>query len=290
MSERKYELQSISDLGHDHHHSFHVIKLHPLKSPIDKEYHRHDYYEIMFFEKGSGEHIIDFHSHKIASHSAHFVLPGQVHKLKRGKNSNGYALLFSEDLLLKSNNDNSSLLNLPFYDLKFANNLLLNKEDYKEIAELIEKLIKEENSKKDLAEMICGAYLTLLLLLLNRICRASGAFSENETSSGTFLLTGFKKLLEQNFMKNLKPGDYASSLNVSTGHLNDVIREAHGKTTGELIQERIILESKRLLFHTDLSVNEICYKLGFDDPAYFARLFKKHVDCTPKEYRVKSRK
>lgn len=288
MPERKYELQSISDL--DHHRSFHVIKLHPLKSLIDREYHRHDYYEIMFFEKGSGEHIIDFHSHKIASYSAHFVLPGQVHKLKRGKNSNGYALLFTEDLLLKSNSDKSSLLNLPFYDLKFANNLILKKEDYGEISELIEKLIREENSKQELTDMICGAYLTLLLLLLNRICKANGPVVNGESSSGTLLLISFKKLLEQNFSKNLKPGDYASQLNVSTGHLNDLIREAHGKTTGELIQERIVLESKRLLFHTDLSVNEISYQLGFDDPAYFARFFKKHLGNTPKEYRVKSRK
>jgi AraC-like DNA-binding protein len=137
--------------------------------------------------------------------------------------------------------------------------------------------------------MICGTYLTLLLLLLNRVCRASRPVSSVESSSGNLILTNFKKLLEQNFNRSLKPGDYASKLNVSTGHLNDLISEAFGKTTGEVIQERIVLESKRLLFHTDLTVNEISYKLGFEDPAYFTRMFKKHLGCTPKDYRVKSR-
>jgi AraC-like DNA-binding protein len=288
MAPGKYELQSISDHAHEHH-SFHVIRLQPLTRTIDREYHRHDYYEIVFFETGSGEHVIDFQSHKISSCSAHFVLPGQVHKLQRGKDSNGFALLFSEELLLKSNNNSSSLLNLPFYDLKLGKNLNMSKDDYSEIAELIEKLSREETTKGYLSEMVCGTYLTLILLLLNRICRSVHPAASGESSTRNLILTNFKKLLEENFTRGLKPGDYASRLNVSTGHLNDLVSEAFGKTTGEIIQERVVLESKRLLFHTDLTVNEISYKLGFEDPAYFTRMFKKHLGSTPKDYRVKSR-
>jgi len=286
----KYELQTISDHNHGER-SFHVIELKPLKVPIKREYHRHDYHEIMFFEKGGGEHIIDFKSHKINNYSAHFVLPGQVHKLDRSNDSTGYALLFAEDLILKGEHSKSSILfDLPFYNQKFSSHLLLGKEDYAEIAFLLEKLVKEEKNELPLSDSVTSAYTTLILFLLNRACYRSEPKVTNETNTKTALLIRFKRLTEQNFSLGHKPGDYASMLNVSTGYLNDIIREAYGKTTGEVIQDRIILESKRLLFYTDLSVNEVAHKLGFNDPAYYTRLFKKHLNTTPKEYRVNIRK
>jgi AraC family transcriptional regulator, transcriptional activator of pobA len=286
----KYELQTISDHNHGDK-PFHVIQLLPLKTAIKREYHRHDYHEIMFFEKGGGEHIIDFRSQKINDYSAHFVLPGQVHKLNRSDDSTGYALLFSEDLILKGENNKSSILfDLPFYNEKFSSHLIVGKEDYQEIAFHLEKLVKEEKNELPLSNSITSAYTTLILYLLNRMCYRSEPKSSSETNTKTTLLIKFKRLTEQNFSLGHKPGDYASMLNVSTGYLNDIIREAYGKTTGEVIQDRIILESKRLLFYTDLSVNEVAHKLGFNDPAYYTRLFKKHLDTTPKEYRINIRK
>jgi AraC family transcriptional regulator, transcriptional activator of pobA len=285
----KYELQTISDHNHGAR-PFHVIKLEPLRTPIKREYHRHDYHEIMFFEKGGGEHIIDFRAQKINDHSAHFVLPGQVHKLDRSNDSTGYALLFSEDLILKGENKSSILFDLPFYNEKFSGHLVLGKDDYREIAFHLDKLVKEEEHELPLSNSITSAYTTLILYLLNRACYHSEPKNTAGTNSKTALLIKFKRLTEQNFSLGHKPSDYASMLNVSTGYLNDIIREAYGKTTGEVIQDRIILESKRLLFYTDLSVNEVAHKLGFSDPAYYTRLFKKHLDTTPKEYRINIRK
>jgi AraC-like DNA-binding protein len=286
----QYEVQTISDHNHSER-PFHVIKLLPLKTTIKREYHRHDYHEIMFFEKGGGEHIIDFRSQKINGHSAHFVLPGQVHKLNRANESTGYALLFSEDLIFNGENTKSNLLfDLPFYNEKFAGHVVLGKEDYEEIAFHLEKLVKEESTELPLSKSITSAYTTLILYLLNRVCHSAEPKGNSETSPKTALLIKFKRLTEQNFSLGHKPGDYASMLNVSTGYLNDIIREAYGKTTGEIIQDRIILESKRLLFYTDLTVNEVAHKLGFNDPAYYTRLFKKHMNATPKEYRVNIRK
>lgn len=286
----RYKVQIISNHNHGDK-PFHVIKLQPLKTALKREYHRHDYHEIMFFEKGGGEHIIDFRKQKINDHSAHFVLPGQVHKLNRANTSTGYALLFSEDLILKGEHGKSNLLfDLPFYNEKFLSHLVLGKADYEEIAFHLEKLVKEEENELPLSNSITSAYTTLILYLLNRACCRSKPRNTADTNSKTALLIRFKRLTEQNFSLGHKPGDYASMLHVSTGYLNDIIREAYGKTTGEVIQDRIILESKRLLFYTDLSVNEVARKLGFNDPAYYTRLFKKHLHATPKEYRVSIRK
>lgn len=284
-----YIIQSISDFD-NFNKPYHVIELLPLKEMLDKDYHRHDYYEIMLFEKGSGEHIIDFNSFKIENHSVHFVLPGQVHKLKRTAKSNGYAILFSEDLVVNGKDSSENIIfDLPFYNNTLPCCLSFSKEEYHELVYLSEKLRKEESGKNE-SDTVAGLYLNLMLSLLHRICsKHSGQVSE-ETNNKTALLIKFKRLLEKNFASGMKPGNYSAALNISTGHLNDILKEAYQKTTGELLQERVVLESKRLLFHTDLTVNEIAFKLGFEDPGYFARLFRKHTDSTPKDYRISSRK
>lgn len=81
------------------------------------------------------------------------------------------------------------------------------------------------------------------------------------------------------------PGDYANRLAVHVNHLNAVLKEVTGKSTSAHINERLVMEAKLLLAHTDWSVNEIAYSLGFDYPAYFTNFFKKHMGASPLAYR-----
>ncbi len=278
-----FHIQSIGD--HDHG-PFEVVKFLPFKVPPKREFHRHDYYEILFFEKGGGEHIIDFKSFPVHDHSAHFVLPGQVHKLERGSNSSGFVLLFEEDLLIKNQEPNSNiLLDLPFYNQKTRTDFSISKQTFPEINYLLEKVIAEEKAGLPLAERICGQYIMLILHLL---CRSGTKNKQEEapgTNTKTDVLIRLKHLLEKNYATQHKPAFYAGELNITTGYLNELVHAAYGKASSELIQDRLLLESKRLLFFTDLSVNEIAYAVGFEDPAYFARLFKKLLKSTPSEYR-----
>lgn len=289
MSGKYYSIQSISEFD-NFNKPYHVISLLPEKELSDKDYHRHDYYEIMLFEKGGGEHIIDFNSLKIDNYSVHFVLPGQVHKLKRKKHSNGFAVLFSEEFILVNKKEKeNTIFELPFYNNTLPCSLPLTKNEFNELGFLIQKIELEEKQNEG-HDKIAGAYINLLLLILQRACNNFVNQSGKEISGKTGLLIAFKRLLEKNFASGMKPGEYGKHLNITTGYLNDILKEAFNKTTGELLQERIVLEGKRLLFHTDLTINEVAYKLGFEDPAYFARLFRKNTGLTPKDYRVSSRK
>ena len=85
-------------------------------------------------------------------------------------------------------------------------------------------------------------------------------------------------------------GAYAALLHLSAGHLGEVVKAQSGKPAIAHIQERLVLEARRLLFHTPHSVKEIGFDLGFADASYFNRFFKRQTGVTPAAYRASSRK
>jgi AraC family transcriptional activator of pobA len=95
----------------------------------------------------------------------------------------------------------------------------------------------------------------------------------------------FKKLINTNYLNHLSVSDYASSLNITPNHLNALCKKYEGRTAIQLIQERLLLESKRLLYATDMNIKEISYHLRFEDVPYFNRFFKKLTELTPIQYR-----
>jgi len=77
---------------------------------------------------------------------------------------------------------------------------------------------------------------------------------------------------------------YAEMLHITPRHLNRLVSESIGKTTTRLIGERVVLEAKRILFYSDDTIARISEELGFNDPAYFSRLFKKYTGLSPYEF------
>ena len=98
----------------------------------------------------------------------------------------------------------------------------------------------------------------------------------------------FKLLLERNFILMKRPSNYANALNISTPYLNQCVRNTTGFSVSHHIQQRIILEAKRQLYHSKKSVKEIAFELGYEDYPYFSRLFKKMTGYTALEFRNKN--
>jgi len=109
-----------------------------------------------------------------------------------------------------------------------------------------------------------------------------------ETPDNTIIR--FKQLIEENYTKQKNVSPYAEMLNINASCLNELTKRTTGITAGELIRNRVIDETKKLLFSGSLSGKEIAFQLGFDDPAYFSRFFKKYTGNTLKEFRTVSRK
>lgn len=266
---------------------FECWTLEETHNPYDStQPHRHNYYEIFFFEKSGGVQEIDFNAYPVKKNMLHFISPEQVHLLKRKSTVDGYVLSFTKEFCSVNSVGEISMDDFPFFNTYSSSPILELKKSVqkKTILELIHKIKSEFHSKHNDKANALRSYLHILLIELRRMYQPANKFSEERTAQQE-LLRKFKLLIERNFIHKKSVSEFAEIMCISPGHLNDTVHSATGRTASDLIHERIILEAKRLLYHSDQSVKEIAHHLNFDDPSYFARFFKTHASLTPDEFR-----
>lgn len=250
--------------------------------------HKHNYFEVCFFTGGSGIHEIDFEVHPIKSPSIHFLQPGQVHLIKRGKSYEGYLLVFSKEFFhLRFQN----LEILPGYplvaSLKDGPILNLNPSLFDEFISLLKNIETElESSGTEMVEIIIS-YLRIFFLKLRQ--RFIHLLDVENATDNTLKKTvyRFNQLVDKYYNQIHHVKEFAELLGESAVVLNRATKEVTGKTASEIIIERLILEAKRLLLFSDLSNKEVAYKLNYEDPSYFARIFRKKTGLTPSDFRRK---
>ena len=248
--------------------------------------HRHNYYEVFFFEHGGGEHDIDFTTFPIRDNSLHFVTPGQVHQVRRLPGSGGGVLLFTTDFYSLNLYNRDLLQALPFLTGSHPQPVLNMAHEESMEAMLLIGMIREEfRLAATHREEVIRSYLNILLLKSQRLFEQRSDIAAATPTATKQLLRSLRLLVDAHFHAVHSAGAYARMLNVTLNHLNNITKELTGRTVSELIQERILLEAKRLLAHSSLSVKEIAYHLGFDDPSYFTRFFRLRQQLTPAEFR-----
>jgi len=259
---------------------------------LDKHYqarhhpHRHAFYHLVMFTKGSGSHTIDFVKFEVQPFQIYFMAPGQVHSWDFTSRTDGYIIHFAADFfrsfLLNPNyldqfsffsgNSQQSVCQLPGYI-------------HPEVTELFERLLREANQHPLLnMDMICLRLLELFITVERHTTRPGTASLTGHTS---MQLRNFQQLINQYFRTKRLPKDYAAMLYITPNHLNALCRELLGKTAGDVIRDRILLEAKRLLTNADMSILEIAYDLNFKDNSYFTRFFRNYEGITPEEFRKK---
>lgn len=252
--------------------------------------HKHNYYEVCFFTGGSGEHEVDFQTHKIISPGIHFLRPGQVHVIRRGKEYQGYLLVFSEEFF---NLNFQNMEVIPGYPLitQLENGPILNltQEQYEDFFQLILNIKKELVNRDEESDKIIVSFLKIFFLKLRQNF-AKLVTTKNETSSSMRgLVYRFNQLIEENYTQIHHVKEYAEVLGESPINLNRAIKSVTGKTASEIIIDRLILEAKRLLIYSDLNNKEVAYRLNYEDPSYFARIFRRKTGLTPTAFRSQTR-
>lgn len=248
--------------------------------------HRHDFFEVLFLQKGSGYHVIDGNKYEIKPPSVFFMSPGQAHKLELSQDIEGYIFIFTADFYLLNRINQNSLIEFPFFYTINQDNppLLLNNEgDVRFLETLFRQSIAEIDQQGDHIPDMMRSILDLILTT----CAARYPVNENllNKGKGQILVKKFFHLIEENNQKNLSLSDYASLIGVTANHLTQTVKVLTGKTSLQIIKSKQLLEIKRLLVHTNLNVSEIANQLNFEDPSYFSKFFKRETGLTPLQYR-----
>ncbi len=246
--------------------------------------HRHSFYHLILFTKGGGNHTIDFNQFKVKPFDIYFMIPGQVHSWQFQGEADGYIINFSENFF-------RSFLLQPYYLDKFSFFSGISEEGvchlpssvHNKIIQLFEEILLQINTEKE------NSTDMIRLLLLNLFITTDDACKSNHKTiiprQKQVLLKNFRRLIEQHYVSIKLPKEYADLLYVTPNHLNALCQDLLGKTAGELIRDRVLLEAKRLLTNADMTVTEIAFALNFLDNSYFNRFFKKYERVTPDEFR-----
>lgn len=251
--------------------------------------HSHDFFEVLYLSKGSGFHVIDGNKYEIKPPVVFFMSPGQAHKIEFSSDIEGYIFIFTADFYLINQINQNRLIEFPFFFTIKQDNLpltLIAKKDILFLESLFEKGIAEI---KKVTPYSIDLLRSVLDLILNT-CSTLYKTDENTLSKGKghIVVKKFFQLVEENYLNNLSITEYANKLAITANHLTQTVNQLTGKTSSQIIRAKQILEIKRLLVHTNLSVTEIATRLNFVDQSYFAKFFKRETGVSPLQYRVKS--
>jgi AraC-like DNA-binding protein len=234
-----------------------------------------EYLEIIFLEQGAGFHQIDFKRFTVLPHSLYLVMPGQIHSWELTEVPRGFVAMIQKDFLLDH----------PLYDILFQTFPLpfpsgFHLEKASETFQYIFRSIEMEYTKADSNfEAVIQTYLQLLFNLLTREITAG--------QSLTFppVLRNFFTALDNDFRSNHEIKFYADALNTTSKTLNTACKKYLGTTAGDVINEKITVESKKLLLYSHKNLTEIAFDLGFADASHFNKFFKRRTGVIPGIYR-----
>lgn len=246
-----------------------------------EEAHRHDFHSFFFLEKGTVTIEIDFKEHQVKAPAVIYMHPNQVHLIKT------YSNVTVSTCAINNENLHPRYLKL-LESITPVKPMLLMEETFSLVSEAVSLCIKFYERKHDRLyhSMLKDSCNALVALIISQYLEKSS--SPDKLSRFETVNRSFHEILERNYTIIKRPAAYADKLNISTHYLNECVKNTTGHSVSHHIQQRVILEAKRLLYHSGKSVKEIASELGYDDYPYFSRLFTKVTGITAVAFRNKN--
>lgn len=243
--------------------------------------HRHDFHLFIMQAKGTSHFEIDFKKHRIKKPAILYIHPNQVHRVLKVEQADFYMLAISNDNL------NPAYLKL-LEDIMPARPLSLTGGEFSLLVQAISLCIDLFKRKGDklylpLLKDSCNTLVGLIVSRYIALSKPADRLSRSEV-----VTKAFKISLEQKYLAIKSPSDYARALHISAPYLNECVRNVTGFPVSYHIHQRVILEARRLLYHSNKSVKEIAAELGYDDHAYFSRVFTKLTGMSALTFRNKN--
>lgn len=251
--------------------NFRIEKIEFLQ-PVPR--HKHSCYELFFIAEGSGTFYVDCQNYEIQENTLFLVSPERIHGWEYTRNLHAYLLKFDISMCL----DKSFVDHLSIFHFDTVN---VNTNESQAIETVLMTLLEEYKTSRPFKECTISNLLNLLLIYIKRTLPATP--SSHTTNA---LFSELNNLMHQNSYKLESATFYAKKLKTSVKLLNQSLKEMTGLNSSEYIRSKTMLEAKRLLKYDSMTCNEIADHLGFIDPAYFSRFFKREVGIAPKHFRT----
>jgi AraC family transcriptional regulator, transcriptional activator of pobA len=252
--------------------------------------HRHSFHEIAYVTSGSGAHVVDLQAHRLRPPQLFAVAPGQVHHWQDVRGLDGWVIVFTDDALLQHPGDRRALA-----VLAGSAGLRPPAGAAAELAALLRVMAHEYTDRPAGFDTVLAALLHVLVVRMLRLMPpvppASSAQAvrsvPSELEAGVAERFGRLLTFETGIAPSVRA--YATRLGVSTSHLTEAVKASTGEPPGRLIRRAQALEARRLLAGTGLSVAQVAHAVGFADPAYFCRFFRREVGVSPGRFRDQHR-
>ena len=243
--------------------------------------HRHSFYQIIWFKK-AGKHFVDYKDYSHPKNSVYFLNVGQVHYFCKESNNEGLLIHFNDIFLNKQEKDAMRQIEYSLFNEFGIPFVTFSKEAIIDFEYLAEKLKFEVKEKPIKYNQQLYHYLQIMLL---QIERQRENISDRISIDQHFeMAMRFKKTIQSNKDEFLSVEHFSQLLGVSKKTLTAISKKYFKETPANIIHQHKILEAKRLLSNAKLTVKEIAYRLGFEQPTYFTKYFKKHTNLTPKQF------
>ncbi len=267
---------------------FHIFRFSDLKDA--KNYmppYRRGFYQITLIQDfGQSTMSINTHNFQNFKDAIYFVGPEHVLSWVRDKSVKGFLIYFKSDFLDYS----TALLNQTFTVFNpYSRNLIEPKaKEIQQFRAYFENLIQEQlENKTKYRRAILKHQLSVLLYRCQEIY--DRYIETNNDSQESSISQTYKIYVNNHYIDVKSINEYATMMNISANYLSQVIKEQTGKTAKRILDERILLEAKNMLLHTEMTSAQIAYDLGFDEPTHFGRLFKKYEQVSPLQFKKKHR-
>jgi AraC-like DNA-binding protein len=248
--------------------------------------HRVSFYQVLFIESGDGSCTIDGNEFKYQPRSLITISKGQVRSYRNSPGLKGLALIFTEEYFYKDSQDIEWINKLKLFDhTASVSSISFNEEEFSKLLTHIKFMHSEIAAENDKIRDEIIYYFIKIILLYSERKKNKENQDTNSDVRGIYYLTRFKEMLEENYRTCRTVKHYADLICITPKKLNKITNTYWGKSAKRIIEERVILEIKRLLTYTDSTTKEVGYSFGFNDPTNFNRFFKKLANTTPSGYR-----
>jgi AraC family transcriptional regulator, transcriptional activator of pobA len=253
------------------------LELDSIDAEEVREPHRHAYHELIWVREGSGRHLIDGEPLDFGARTVTLIAKGQVHQFQRADGVIGMVVRFDDEWLSGSRRwlfagQTCTPVNVPEADASSFDALL----------DLL-RVELERPAGPESGEL--RSHLLSAALLWAQRWREADLEDRGASRTDVQLHRSFLETLERDFMTNHEARHYAAELGVTTGTLSRTLTRLTGRTTKQLILDRVLLEAARLLRFSDLTIKEIAARLGFGDQFAFSKAFKRQRGEAPLDFR-----